>query len=220
MINKEADNNTVSGVATATVVAAPVTATPVTTATGQNSLIVPAMKQHGNFNDGLCDRCCECSGFCWLAWCGSWYCFPCLCCHTITSYGRSVDPKRSGHTNRESATSAAWGTLCCTIIVAIFIGPLFCLIYLLVLRCQTRENVRKMYKIEGNCCCDCLTACFCEPCSVIQMANQLWDDPSDEPGCDCGHGSIHAVSSMPYGDDTPLQSNYNNNGSSNPMNQV
>ena len=222
MINQEADNNTVSGVATATAVAVPVNATPVTTG-GSNavdSLIVPAMKVHGKFTDGLFGKCCTCSGYCWLAWFGSWFCVPICCCQQVTAFARSADPRRNGHTNREQASSAAWGTLCCTFLLGLFIGPLFCLIYMLILRCKTRENVRRIYKIEGNCCFDCLIACCCEPCSVIQMAYQLWDNPADRPGCDCSNEAIHNVSSMPYGHDTPLRSDYDTNGSNNPMNQV
>ena len=233
MINKDTDNF-VEGTAVATPVSTPATATAVATRVNippayapsyeqanvnhTQTFIVPAMGKYGDFNDGLCDKCCQPNGYCCLVWWTQLY-IPCLCCQTLTLFARSSSPKRDGYRERADIYHHAWHTLCCTILVSLFIGPLFCIIYMIILRCQTRENVRRIYKIEGNSCYDCCIACCCGPCSTIQMANQLWDDPGDVPGCSdiCSSDSMHEISNMPFGDDTPLRSNYNNYDNRNPM---
>jgi len=78
-------------------------------------------------------------------------------------------------------------------------------VYLMILRCRARGNIRRMYDIEGNEFNDCCTVCCCTPCATIQMGHQMWDNPGAHPGFDLNTNAVHTVSSMPYSADAPFR---------------
>mmetsp|Transcript_10159 Transcript_10159/g.12325 ORF Transcript_10159/g.12325 Transcript_10159/m.12325 type:complete len:181 (+) Transcript_10159:55-597(+) len=128
-----------------------------------------------------CDRCCTCTGDCWLAWCCS--------CFSL------------GHI--ASKLEALGQPYCLTywhivgIAIAFFILDTilqnsivnfdfsFLRIFLIVVIFQLRGLVRQRLNIPGDCCSDCLWSFFCGPCVITQINGTLWKQPEIQPGCSC-----------------------------------
>jgi Cys-rich protein (TIGR01571 family) len=66
--------------------------------------------------------------------------------------------------------------------------------YLIILFALTRRAIRKMYKIRGNCCTDCLWVWCCPCCTPLQLYRHMRRSGDQVSGCDCGGGKNHQVS--------------------------
>lgn len=164
----------------------PYTGATVPSATGrpqqQPNGVLPNSSRENQWNVNLCDRCCDCTANCWMAWC-------CAC----VPVAQMVEKMRlAGQPVIMNCTYSGF-------ITAYFAGLLVFLvvmsttgirielhnIILAVTLYHIRGAVRRFYNINGSGCEDCLATVFCGPCTVIQLVTQMWSRPNENPGCDC-----------------------------------
>lgn len=64
----------------------------------------------------------------------------------------------------------------------------FSSLYMIFFTAETRTKMRQALNIPGNGCEDCLVSVFCMPCTLAQMARQVfaYRGPFDCDGCNCG----------------------------------
>ena len=170
---------------------------PTNTLDGQ--YIVPKMRELTKWNVDLFERCCSCTGNCWL----TWLCFcPIISVHSRSSNMHTIE----GEHQRKKTFIASYSCVIMCLLLTIFVSPIFFQVFLLTLAIIARIQIRKFYNIEGNNLLDCCTGFWCTPCSIIQLSHQIWDNPEDIPGCDCGESSLHVISNDPFNVDMPVRS--------------
>lgn len=174
--------------------------------------ILPNLSDDGDFSQqtwkvGLFERCCDCTGFCWFAWC-------CGCFPLAQIAGRMRSDAASdmfGHLLRVDKFNfviTVFGILW-------FVQPSGVLhpfsMYFFAVLFFARVAVRERYRISGSYITgtffqpissrivhlkysnqfpssslspflsDCLSSFFCSTCTLIQIANQIWSNPTRVP---------------------------------------
>jgi Cys-rich protein (TIGR01571 family) len=142
----------------------------------QNSLL--PYPRENRWHNSEFERCCACGGECCLAWC-----VPCVGMAHISSKLAALE--RPYCMKFWHIISVAMVLFVLDIIIEATVGGSSELlrIFIVVVTFQLRGLVRERLNIPGNCCVDCLCACFCTPCVITQMNGTLWRNPEKEPGC-------------------------------------
>ncbi|KAK4655394.1 hypothetical protein QC762_302090 [Podospora pseudocomata] len=111
----------------------------------------PTVIKEGEWQDGLCG-CCS-GGHFWMG-----CCCPCILVNkTHELLENPSNPSPSG--------CGMWGCAWC--------GLNFCGGWGWILECLQRGEVRSKHRIEGSGCTDCLVACCCPCCGVIQSHKEV-----------------------------------------------
>ncbi|EAU82184.2 hypothetical protein CC1G_11374 [Coprinopsis cinerea okayama7 len=111
------------------------------------------------WSNGLCS-CCDEPGTCLLAWC-----CPCIVYSRVKHRYEHLatkgvpDPEHGGDVCTSDCLIHAAVTSC------VGLGWLF--------QMMNREKIRSRYSIRGGGCGDCLTACCCTPCELVQESREL-----------------------------------------------
>ncbi|KAF8325756.1 PLAC8 family-domain-containing protein [Cantharellus anzutake] len=112
---------------------------------------------HRDWSFGLCDFCGACQT-CLFA-----FCCPCF------AYGQNMSRlkylKNQGTPHPEGGTVLNAESVTYYAFMHLYIPGCYSMI--------GRREVRKRYNIEGNLCTDCLTQCFCSPCSITQESREI-----------------------------------------------
>lgn len=150
-------------------------------ADGSPISLLPPAKLQGMWNYGFCDRCCSCDGTCAMAW---------LCsCIPVAQMAEKM--KRVGFPSCGGGFQTVVSTVIMFVIIEIIVYVSLGIdlhmaeIFLFVVLCQLRGIVRNVFQIPGSGCEDCVVSYFCAPCTITQLAGQLWSDPTQNPGCTC-----------------------------------
>jgi len=136
----------------------------------------PSPLPHGNWKDGLCDCCSQCSPSCCLAtWC------PCIL------LGQIYQKLNQGKCVHVVAAFVAGYLLYSILLVTIpqaanSINGIIA-IGLFVLTCALRGTLRRQMNIQGSDCDDCCVSFWCQCCALAQMARQLHDYRRSWAGC-------------------------------------
>mmetsp|Transcript_19858 Transcript_19858/g.23592 ORF Transcript_19858/g.23592 Transcript_19858/m.23592 type:complete len:183 (-) Transcript_19858:81-629(-) len=131
------------------------------------------------WHDGECDRCCNCSGDCGLAWF--------LPCFSLAHISSKLDALDAPYCLKfwHIATLGILFWIIDMIFYSLNIQLQTLNIFIFIVVFQLRGIVRQRLAIPGDCCMDCLWSFFCVPCAITQMNGTLWRQPENEPGCSC-----------------------------------
>jgi len=142
---------------------------------------------------GLFEKCCDCSGFCFMAWCCG--------CFTIAQISGRLAALDSD-ANSDVVRHKEYKRVLLIIAILFMLNVMFginligfgCIYFIWV----ARSKIISIWKFRSpNCCVESLTICCCGPCSLIQTAHQLWMEPSVVPGFD--------FSSRPCNENSPSE---------------
>jgi Cys-rich protein (TIGR01571 family) len=134
------------------------------------------------------ERCCACSGDCWLAW----------CCPCVPLAHMSSKLKAIGSPYCLSFSTIIY--IACFLSLIDFIlslttgndmnmDTIFCAIVCF----QIRGKIRERLNIAGNCCTDMLCSICCLPCVLTQINGTLWKSPGEVPGCSMSDNFANVV---------------------------
>mmetsp|Transcript_14923 Transcript_14923/g.35170 ORF Transcript_14923/g.35170 Transcript_14923/m.35170 type:complete len:207 (+) Transcript_14923:27-647(+) len=137
-----------------------------------------------NWHSGEFDKCCTCTGDCWVAWCCS-----CFTAGQIASKLSKVgNPYCLGY--KGIVITFLFFFILDIILestAGVDLNPQY--LFMFVVMMQLRKRVRDTLRIDGDCCSDCVCSFFCPPCVLTQMVHTLWARPNQVPGCDCSEGA-------------------------------
>jgi len=157
---------------------------------------------NNHWNVTLFSKCCECSGFCCTSWLCSWVVVA-LAHGRLANVTTISDGMGEGGTEKKRHKLNEFLTIAVILFICTCLGMggagLILSLYVSYTIFKLLGQVRQIYKIkEGNPCCDCFNAFFCQPCAIIRLAYQIWDEPRDVPGgCSCDDKAVFARSNNP-----------------------
>jgi len=155
----------------------------------------PNVPSSSGFRTSLFSEWCNPNGLCFMAWFCS--CFPIA---QIMGRVENAEASSKGAQLRDSKYKKVLAVSAVLFVANVFMGTNALGLFLLVVLYQARVKVRDMYGLARRPWEDCCVSCFCGPCSVLQLAHQLWSRPDETPGWDVSSRPCHQDCSRVRGD--------------------
>ncbi len=158
--------------------------------TNENDIyLAPAPRLAGEWNINLFDKCCSPSGFCFMSWC-------CNCFPLAQLYGRASNLHISdeGYDERSRNYQNAFYLFLILFIGTLIFGVNVLNIGIIIVLYKTRQYVQAFYHIPSSPLKDFFISCCCVPCSIMQIASQVWESPESIGCCQIDETPIHWAS--------------------------
>ena len=147
----------------------------------------PVPRLAGEWNIKLCDKCCSPSSFCMMAWC-------CPCFPLAQLFGRvsNLNINDYGFDERNKNYQNAFYLLLILALISLLTGVNFIFqLGITIVLYITRKKIQQFYHIRPSTVKDIFVSCCCVPCSLLQLASQVWESPESIGCCQIDETPVH-----------------------------